>query len=254
MIMAIAGALQQGLLQLTYLCLFYLLQLLRLSSLHLNRARNSFRWLRLKARYGLDEDRVLRELCATGQLLGKKTLTHAAIVVNSMQRGVDARTLQEVGKVADVIAWLSHSLSSADHASVVTVFDQKGRFLELQEQLVKMLQLRESTKSAVSDISICSNPSPSSCAAGKREEQRKHSHRGEQARPHYREPLPGGGHSEEVGNSEDRARLSSAQAAGHRAANGPGVQFKARRPHARRLPGLRERKRRDRRVRRLARL
>ena len=61
----------------------------------------------------MDTERILGQYCVQGRLLGSKKLTHAAVIVNELQKDVNRPTREQVDRLADVILWLTQSFASA---------------------------------------------------------------------------------------------------------------------------------------------
>ena len=70
----------------------------------LDRIRNSVIWFALQAFSRFQDDQqILATRCVTGDLLGAKKLTHAAIVVNELHKEVNLPTQDQVSRLADLI-------------------------------------------------------------------------------------------------------------------------------------------------------
>ena len=76
-----------------------------------DRLRNTICWFAIYvlARFQ-DDQEILAARCVTGNLLGEKKLTHAAVIVNELHKETNLPSQEQISKIVDVILWLMSSL------------------------------------------------------------------------------------------------------------------------------------------------
>ena len=70
--------------------------------------KNTLKGAMLLVYYRGDYDAMIGT-CTTGLRLGEKKLSHTALIVNHMHESEQSPTMEQMGKVAQIICWLSIS-------------------------------------------------------------------------------------------------------------------------------------------------